>query len=739
MVSRNRLRLVAILAIILVFLHLFMDNWWSNRHKRIILYETSRPPEVDYTDYVYEVKDDSDPDLFIRLIGPDITYRPILSSSNSSTTNQVPIKPSLFKSNRGCKMPVLPLKNAGFEEYETWYLKQKKMEPVNCLTDQEMDWLIVRNEKIIFSDYALETYKDTINCTINYMERIDDWKQHKSNVSFALSSNGNQSLVLQDDFFYGDCNGINMTGSNNSWSIILPGVHKKQQVIERYKYYITKNLSIDHENEIDDTILSKRKLREPVNVLVFGFDSTSHVSFRTKLPKTYSYLKNNLSAIILNNYNIVGDGTTHNLLPLWSGKYIEDLPEVRWSYSHTTLDSFPFAFKDYINHGYVTVYTEDVSKWGTFQYRLNGFKDPPVDHYARPFNLEIENYHDKKKVWKDYCLGSRKKIQMMTEWIEEFYDVYPFNFPKLIFGFHSEYSHDYYEKIRLADDDTLDWLQGMKKRKRLDSTILFVMSDHGHRMSSFRRTVEGKLEERMPFFSVILPDWFKEKFPKSYRALKMNGNDRLITPFDIHETLLSILKDINEGVDVGVNPHPKENMDRGLNIFREIAIERTCQDARIKNHFCACSQWTSCESSEREKQLIERGVDEVINRFNSLVKDSNVQDKCHQIKLNKINRCFKMTQRQEILSYVRSLDGKGREQKVDNSDTAHATQITFEFQFETNPGNALFEATTIYFLAKDSFQVDMDQVSRVNMYGDSPKCVRDQFPHLRPYCYCKNG
>ena len=87
-------------------------------------------------------------------------------------------------------MPVLPLKNAGFEEYETWYLKQKKMEPVNCLTDQEMDWLIVRNEKIIFSDYALETYKDTINCTINYMERIDDWKQHKSNVSFALSSNG---------------------------------------------------------------------------------------------------------------------------------------------------------------------------------------------------------------------------------------------------------------------------------------------------------------------------------------------------------------------------------------------------------------------------------------------------------------------------------------------------------------------------------------------------------------------
>jgi len=30
------------------------------------------------------------------------------------------------------------------------------------------------------------------------------------------------------------------------------------------------------------------------------------------------------------------------------------------------------------------------------------------------------------------------------------------------------------------------------------------------------------------------------------------------------------------------------------------------------------------------------------------------------------------------------------------------------------------------------FEMDMDQVSRVNVYGDAPKCVRDQFPHLRP-------
>jgi hypothetical protein len=46
----------------------------------------------------------------------------------------------------------------------------------------------------------------------------------------------------------------------------------------------------------------------------------SHLSYQRLLPKTYALLKNELRAVILNNYNAVEEGTTANLLPLLSGE-----------------------------------------------------------------------------------------------------------------------------------------------------------------------------------------------------------------------------------------------------------------------------------------------------------------------------------------------------------------------------------------------------------------------------------
>jgi len=67
-----------------------------------------------------------------------------------------------------------------------------------------------------------------------------------------------------------------------------------------------------------------------------------------------------------------------------------------------------------------------------------------------------------------------------------------------------------------------------------------------------RNTQQGKLEERMPFFSFVLPKWFDRKYPKMASNLK-NNTKRLVTPFDIYSTLMSVLhrdeskrKDVNK-------------------------------------------------------------------------------------------------------------------------------------------------------------------------------------------------
>lgn len=61
------------------------------------------------------------------------------------------------------------------------------------------------------------------------------------------------------------------------------------------------------------------------------------------------------------------------------------------------------------------------------------------------------------------------------------------------------------------------------------------------RFAEVRKTLQGKLEERLPFFSFIFPEEFKQRYAKEYVRFKQNIQ-RLVTPFDVHETFLDLLR-----------------------------------------------------------------------------------------------------------------------------------------------------------------------------------------------------
>lgn len=87
------------------------------------------------------------------------------------------------------------------------------------------------------------------------------------------------------------------------------------------------------------------------------------------------------------------------------------------------------------------------------------------------------------------------------------------------------------------------------------------MSDHGHRFADIRNTIQGKQEERLPFFSFTFPQWFKTKYSKAYQNFLSNLN-KLVTPFDIHATFKSMIHlDKLDEVDV---------MTRSLSLFRKV-------------------------------------------------------------------------------------------------------------------------------------------------------------------------
>ena len=172
----------------------------------------------------------------------------------------------------------------------------------------------------------------------------------------------------------------------------------------------------------------------------------------------------------------------------------------------------------------------------------------------------------------------------MLNYIKDMFRVYE-DKPKFMFAFQGELSHDYASKVSVAENDLVEWLEWFEKSGYLNNTMLVFMSDHGqryykkniyrilasfqrkllstYRFASVRDTQQGKLEERMPFFSFVLPKWFDRKYPTMASNLNNNTN-RLTTPFDIYSTLMSVLhREVPKTDDVN---------KRSISLFNEVLV-----------------------------------------------------------------------------------------------------------------------------------------------------------------------
>ena len=218
----------------------------------------------------------------------------------------------------------------------------------------------------------------------------------------------------------------------------------------------------------------------PINILVLGFDSTSHATFRRKLPQTVEYLERKLDANVLRGFSIVGDGTTPFTTALLCGKFVGELPRAsKRDRERQTVDEWPFIFKDFKQHGYVTMHSEDDPKIATFNLRLNGFLDPPADHYTRPFWIAIENSGVRKAIRKQttnarVCLGGETLHNFTFNYALSMFDAYK-DTPKFAFSYFSYVSHGVPDKLSYVDEDLLKFLK-VYHQKYHNNTMLVLIS-----------------------------------------------------------------------------------------------------------------------------------------------------------------------------------------------------------------------------------------------------------------------
>ncbi|KAH9636378.1 hypothetical protein HF086_011235 [Spodoptera exigua] len=210
------------------------------------------------------------------------------------------------------------------------------------------------------------------------------------------------------------------------------------------------------------------------NVMILAFDSSSHNGFMRKMPKSYKYLSKN--AIIMNGFNIVGDGTPAALFPIFTGKPEEEHPDARKKITKNVyVDHRSFIFYKLKSFGYQTAYWEDSPHIGTFQYRFNGFQHQPADHYFRPFFLEHSSLPFNTP---QYCTGSTPTYELMMNISDELFQL---DGKKFCFTIIGDICHNDFNQMSTADDLLLSFMESWSSRKILEDTLLVVMGDHGSR------------------------------------------------------------------------------------------------------------------------------------------------------------------------------------------------------------------------------------------------------------------
>ena len=335
------------------------------------------------------------------------------------------------------------------------------------------------------------------------------------------------------------------------------------------------------------------------------------------------------------------------------------------------------------------------------------------------------------------CIGQRTNLKFYFDYIQQFAKAYH-KTGFFGFNFFAEYSHDVDRRILSKID--LEFYNFLKEYKRntdlYGNTILVIFSDHGPRYTYLRKSVYGLLNERNAFFSIYFPKSFQDKYPTEFKNFKSN-TDKLVSPMDIHRTFMDLI-DLETGKkQVKIKEWFKRDK-RSMSLFDKIQSSRTCEQAGISAHWCACLKRTRLNLNNKKNFKISQLLGNFfINFLNNELLVNNL-DECEILKVKKIEKIYLLD------TYIDSKHKSGLQvdPRLLQAPAIEKDYRKYYIQLETSPNNGTFESTIIgeVDLNRDvfNFQINKNEISRINKYKSDPHCIYDRYPDLRKFCYCKN-
>lgn len=396
----------------------------------------------------------------------------------------------------------------------------------------------------------------------------------------------------------------------------------------------------------------------------------------------------------------------------------ENQPEARRSMPNSEpCDKWRFLFKDFMNNGYATFFSEDSPSTGTFTFRLKGFSVPPTDHYGRPGWLEGDSFT------RGYCVETQATHRLQLKYLHSMLHAY--KNPKFTFTLFSGLTHDNENTLGYADDDLTKFLQELKQEGFTENSMIVIFGDHGFRFAGIRKTLQGKLEERLPQMAISLPSWFPEKFPQLFDSLRNNSN-LLTTPFDMYATMKHILS----------YPKKPDGVVVGQSLFTPItASKRACSNNGVEDHWCPCLSWQDLSVGD---SIVKDVVNYVIKYMNDAISANSVASKlCSRLSLKEISLAQQQLPSEKLQTFLESK----RDHRCDScgvvigspAENTLKQDTVYQVQFTTSPNNGVYESSVKLNKGKPSLTGD---ISRLDRYGRQPDCIATTYVHLVKYCLC---
>ncbi|XP_057671812.1 uncharacterized protein LOC130903615 isoform X1 [Diorhabda carinulata] len=569
----------------------------------------------------------------------------------------------------GCKIPYMDPFDQSIREYITSMKLPKCNEGKPPLFESNLTSIYVLNSSLSY--YQLDDTTRLDCCYSPFFRQEPEGNESDNKIIVRDCRYFNDSVDIKEEFIQVTCKYDNTTIYEDTFAFV----------------------------PIKNKIQAKSK---SMKVLVIGLDAVSRLNLHRQMPKTVSYLKD-IEAVELLGYNKVGDNTFPNLIPVLTGFSEKELVENCWPTTEDRFDNCTFIWDIYRDANHLTAYGEDSSWMGLFNYQRRGFKKQSTDYAYNYFNRYSESkIGNTKSMNVQDCEGGRFVFRDLLSYIKNFVITMVDNkLPYFGFFWGAALSHDILNKPKLGDEDYRNFFKELFENHYLDNTFVFFISDHGIRWGDIRQTFQGRMEERLPFVLAVLPKNFRKKYSLHYNNLKLNSK-RLTTPFDLHETLLDILK-----LSWKLEDHHGSN--RGISWFKEISPLRTCEDAGIESHWCTCQQSVEIPTNNSR---VEKAAKAAVDHINGLLKG---YAQCARLALNKISDARLMTHTSQI----------------NGSNMISDYMLTLD----VSPSEAVFEVTVRYIEKAKTFEI-IGTISRLNLYGKQSTCITDF--HLKLYCYCEN-